>query len=1153
KIEEAIEYGYKPCNYSSDAYDLALLVYCLGGANLLYVLNHRLGLLSLHSVVHNHFSPVTITPVIGTITLNVVVKNIHGVVVEPHIAAGCTALHGVSLLTDEVALEECAVYFPSANVAGSLCWKHGHTVDPVLNTYESAMHIAKKLTSGEVHLGKEMTVIIAHCFGEDQTYPILAAPSCKEEDYNDWEKVIENVIDAWYSNDAQKLVGPPWSFVTDGDSTRQKAGHKIFMKSKLDESSPLYGILSGLPGLNLQTGPHDMMLDFDYKHIIKHDHLTLVPGFCTMLCSVHGVMLNNGCHINAKFLLRYLTWLEDCDNVKAQKLLYPDDPQDVPCAVELIKAITQLGQINPTQAPYAQPGYPPDVNAIMDFEVLSMLGNLLHHLLEPFTNTMLSLTEQVMHLSAFAHLLFALYHAHQCAFMPDQLYYDTQTMVKNAIFCIAKQQQLDASFPFYLPDVGDDAIELLFAFLWMCGGHNSAINYKQAIDHLCAVRDVGSIYACNLDLSHGHHRLNFSHSEHVNHINHQMWNGDLTSHNCNLPSAWTHGHAIALGLLTDSTLDPDDYAFDTLFTNSDVDLLSVFGHRRYPGINDDGDDIDGDDPSSITPAPTTTTTIERSNPCEAQIEVDLEEVHGDEVEEAEEVSEDVPSFEDKLEDEIGDPTLLVKNGDSSLLSPPSGPGIWPLDYLFVNSKYVHKSMVCCVLFNGNFTPKSHDHLLRVRGYTAVNKPMESVSLLSDSTAACASFIVGNPYLTLIHFHDNATHLALLRSTAIHENGISRSDINFDTLLSVAGKVKITGEILTLLVSPLTPDDDCFWIWNGVYLKASSPLPGSNVSTQKVVEMTTLGALIHLVNPSIVTAANYLPSEHLAEVNSHGITWAISNNTLEVAVNVLWKWIVDSKLAVSNITLMQISNLSFLYSMNGEIIQEYYIPVLKYFQAVQHCLVKKQESHCVLVVGMPTADLCSHMGTHILRASRGVGETDLYSAVGQLFPCGFCGCSGHSDCVVKLKSTKHTKEIDTCCIYQIPFKYGFGERGSTACPCHNVPVVCPLCVHHGRDTEFRDAVWHYNMEQHLGFFHPEYAHPGKVMGHHLPHHVFDILYIMPAKEKKAGVPARPAFTLIAEKENYRDLAVSTGQKRKGNSTRAVAAGGSCLSRGKRART
>ncbi|KAG9309782.1 hypothetical protein JVU11DRAFT_10156 [Chiua virens] len=70
--------------------------------------------------------------------------------------------------------------------------------------------------------------------------------------------------------------------------------------------------------------------------------------------------------------------------------------------------------------------------------------------------------------------------------MPNQLYYDSQTLVKNVIFCIAKQQCLDASQPFFLLDVGDDAIKLLFAFLRMCGGHNSALNYKQAIDRLRA-------------------------------------------------------------------------------------------------------------------------------------------------------------------------------------------------------------------------------------------------------------------------------------------------------------------------------------------------------------------------------------------------------------------------------------------------------------------------------------------------------------------------------------------------------------------------------------------------------------------------------------------------------------------------------------------
>ncbi|KIJ57601.1 hypothetical protein HYDPIDRAFT_171623, partial [Hydnomerulius pinastri MD-312] len=41
RIEEALEHGYKPRGYSNEAYDLALLVYRIGGANLLYALNQR--------------------------------------------------------------------------------------------------------------------------------------------------------------------------------------------------------------------------------------------------------------------------------------------------------------------------------------------------------------------------------------------------------------------------------------------------------------------------------------------------------------------------------------------------------------------------------------------------------------------------------------------------------------------------------------------------------------------------------------------------------------------------------------------------------------------------------------------------------------------------------------------------------------------------------------------------------------------------------------------------------------------------------------------------------------------------------------------------------------------------------------------------------
>ena len=92
-----------------------------------------------------------------------------------------------------------------------------------------------------------MTIIVAHCFGEDETYLILAAPSCKEEDFTNWEKLIEKVIDTWIDEGAEKLVGPLWSFMTDGDATHHKAGHRALVHHKLLRSLYFAPILFAIP------------------------------------------------------------------------------------------------------------------------------------------------------------------------------------------------------------------------------------------------------------------------------------------------------------------------------------------------------------------------------------------------------------------------------------------------------------------------------------------------------------------------------------------------------------------------------------------------------------------------------------------------------------------------------------------------------------------------------------------------------------------------------------------------------------------------------------------------------------------------------------------------------------------------------------------
>jgi hypothetical protein len=415
-------------------------------------------------------------------------------------------------MIDEIALEEMAVHFSKYNKVSGLCWKHSHIIDPVLCTYDSAVDIAQKIHAGQVHLGKELTVIGALFFGEDAIYPLLAAPTCKAEDVHDMEQLLARAINCWDTTGAGTSVGPIWSFATDGDATRRAAGHKLFIKNMLAHESPLYGTLINMPGLNLFTGKGLVTLDFDYKHILKckmfflltnhtPTNININTGICTLIRTPSGIVLNDGRVINSMMLAHYLVWLPAYDEATVTKLLHPDDPQDVPRAVELILAIIELTKSHHT---IVNDSFSMDIDTCADFKSITLLSALIESFLTPFIDMTLSLFAQIQYLSRYAHLAFAFFHSHCRSFMSYQLYYDTQTTVKNVMFCCTKQQILDLNAPFYLGDVGDDPLEILFGHTHMIGGHNSACSYAQAIDHLGAAKDIDSVFKRHPDLDPGH-------------------------------------------------------------------------------------------------------------------------------------------------------------------------------------------------------------------------------------------------------------------------------------------------------------------------------------------------------------------------------------------------------------------------------------------------------------------------------------------------------------------------------------------------------------------------------------------------------------------------------------------------------------------------
>ncbi|KAG1798230.1 uncharacterized protein HD556DRAFT_1440566 [Suillus plorans] len=236
RLEDAIEGVYHPRGYGSSDIDIATLVY------------HRVP--SIRTLrARSTFT--TITPTIGPIWPEQFDENIHNIILNTRDST--TSLRGVSFMIDEMALEEMVIHFGKYNMIGGLCWKHSNLVDPVLRTYDSAVRIAQKIHNQEVHLGKEVTVIGVACFGEDELYPVLAAPTCKTENAADMEGILTRAIEHWSATGADTLVGPVWSFAMDGDATRRAAGHRLFVKKPLSSNSPLYATLSDMPGLNTVT------------------------------------------------------------------------------------------------------------------------------------------------------------------------------------------------------------------------------------------------------------------------------------------------------------------------------------------------------------------------------------------------------------------------------------------------------------------------------------------------------------------------------------------------------------------------------------------------------------------------------------------------------------------------------------------------------------------------------------------------------------------------------------------------------------------------------------------------------------------------------------------------------------------------------------
>jgi hypothetical protein len=100
------------------------------------------------------------------------------------------------------------------------------------------------------------------------------------------------------------------------------------------------------------------------------------------------------------------------DECGINALLSLKDKQDIKLMYNLLSSITILPPALDTDLPSKQ----------QSRKILYLLGNLYLHLLEVYTNINLFLHQQLVHLSAAAHLILALYTKEKGGSMPSQLF-----------------------------------------------------------------------------------------------------------------------------------------------------------------------------------------------------------------------------------------------------------------------------------------------------------------------------------------------------------------------------------------------------------------------------------------------------------------------------------------------------------------------------------------------------------------------------------------------------------------------------------------------------------------------------------------------------------------------------------------------------------
>jgi hypothetical protein len=859
-------------------YDLGLLALRLSGSTFVYALNHCIGLPSVRTIKKS-CAPTKVLTCLSLPDAPTIIKNIQNVVLVPFQAMPSSRPRtGIAIMQDEVAIEPQPCYLRGHNAVGGLCSHSTKDMDLHINSWESLNAVAEHFypsnpavePSGHVATQGSVTTVAFNGQEDYGAKPVVAYPTCGKKDAAEAADFIDIFILCWLESGAVENVGWFWFFATDGDSARRKGWSSKLLAFPLDTSASFYPYLAGLQGLNLQVGPHNITLDFDFKHIIKRkytsflylfQHVTQSVGISTSLRSKNGILINQVA-INPGILAKHLALSGLCRR-DILFLLEPSDSQDVPRAVELIKSLGNIASKELKQ---------PNPSTVEEHAAILVLSELYLAFLHPFLDPSISLSRQMELLSKYAHMAAYLYCQHKTRFMPSVLYYDSQTCIKNAFFTVARQQALDATQPVFLFQNGDDREESLFGKARMDGGHHSSMNMAELGDRLGHAIDIDNVLSRHPDWYSGHRRLKMTRGEHVDHLNPASCTNTqiLLASSVNLKNSWDIGALEALNSLHSINLGP---LSTKDFFPPNADLLRP---------NGDGYVSLGNNFESISEPPVTAVVFESDNQP-----TDLLPVNQEDQDWIDDIAQNTLQMMPLASIGVATTTtaeapLIPDSSCMDELEPNLDEDSTEDDYIVIQGRKTHKASAVRLRFMTDYFRQGTTRLLRVCGHTLHYKADDFKS--NDAQPSSDCFYIGECVATLILCAGTAS-LALIKTTQLLLHGAKVTEVRRSEIGKKGAGISLSGQVLEL--SPPSPLDDsstaAFWRWNG----AICAFKTSQSSTVDTVELACPG---YLTVPFPGDMPIRAIDEHWAAKNWHGMsqcpitTWSLTNQELDTLLN-----------------------------------------------------------------------------------------------------------------------------------------------------------------------------------------------------------------------------------------------------------------------------